>query len=321
MVIYNATKSHVTEFILTGSPSLQVYQDTAFVGFLILYLIVLTGNASLIIAVVTDRNLHRPMYYFIANLAILDIIFTTTTVPKILLIFLQKENSISFTACFLQIVSYYTVGVYESLLLLVMSFDRYVAICNPLKYMSIITKKFCCQATVVCCILSFLLIVSQAIITAEFPFCGENKIGQLFCDYYFIIGLICADTYAITLCATCGSIVSACIPFSLVLYSYIKIFKSVIKVSSAENHHKAMSTCISHLLVVIIFYLSIIVGYIANNADNDSGEFRAITFIFHGIIAPALNPIIYALRNKEVRKALKKFVVRYSLVEGIANRK
>ncbi|XP_043928736.1 olfactory receptor 2AT4-like [Protopterus annectens] len=309
MMIDNLTETQVTEFILLGLPYLQEHHLEPFVIFLALYLVILLGNSSLLVALVTDKKLHKPMYFYIGILATLDMLLTTASIPKMLSIFLIKANTISFNGCFLQMFIYYSTGVFESFLLVVMAYDRYVAICDPLHYTSVMNRRFCIQITVGSCILSCMLIGSIVTFTASCSFCGPNKVNNLFCDHYFVVKLICDDTVIITLWVTCNTFITIGIPFLLVLVSYVKILESVIKVSFREGKKKALSTCTSHLLVVIMFYLSIIIGYATYDSKSNFDEFHGTSFIFHAILAPALNPIVYSLRNKEVKLAIKKFII------------
>ncbi|XP_043928737.1 olfactory receptor 8U9-like [Protopterus annectens] len=309
VMINNLTETQVTEFILLGLPYLQEHQLEPFLIFLALYLVTLLGNSSLLVALVTDKKLHKPMYFYIGILAILDMLFTTVTIPKMLSIFLIKANTISFNGCFLQMFIYYCTAGIESFLLVVMAYDRYLAICDPLHYTSVMNRRFCIHVTVGSSVLSCMLIGSIVIFTATCSFCGPNKVNNLFCDHYFVVKLICEDTIMITLWVTFITFLTICMPFILVLVSYMKILKSVIKLNFPEGRKKAFSTCSSHLLVVIMFYVSIIIGYATYDSKGTFDEFHGTSFIFHAVLAPALNPVVYSLRNKEVKLAIKKFVI------------
>ncbi|XP_043928738.1 olfactory receptor 2AT4-like [Protopterus annectens] len=308
----NLTETHLEVFILVGLPYLQENHLIPFFIFLALYLVILLGNSSLLVAVVTDKKLHKPMYFYIGILAILDMLTTTVTIPKMLSIFLIKANTISFNGCFLQMFIYYCIGVFESFLLVVMAYDRYLAICDPLHYTSVMNRRFCIQITVGSCALSCILIATIIIFTALHSFCGPNIVSNFFCDHYFIVKLICEDTTIVSLWATCNTLITICIPFILVLISYMKILKSVISISFLEGRKKAFSTCSSHLLVVIMFYLSITIGYVTYDAKGSFDQFHGMPFIFHAVLAPALNPIVYSLRNKEVKLAQRQMLQRKS---------
>ncbi|XP_043928803.1 olfactory receptor 2AT4-like [Protopterus annectens] len=317
MLMCNKSSPEVTEFILLGFPYLYGYQPVLFVVFLLIYIIILTGNTAILTAVVMYTKLHKPMYFFLCNLAVLDLTFTTVTIPRMLTLFLFNANTISFTACFIQMFFLHSLGNYESFLLMIMSYDRYIAICDPLHYTSIMNKRFNIQITVNCLVIACLVVLSISVFTAQFPFNGLNKISHYFCDHYFISRLICADTTPITIWAMCLVVICVFIPFSLVVFSYINILKTVLKVSSAAGRWKTFSTCSSHLIVVVIYYASIVISYSLITLGSDYDDIHALGTIFFSVLAPALNPPIYALRNKDVQEAFKTLIKLRSSVPEI----
>ncbi|XP_043928734.1 olfactory receptor 2AT4-like [Protopterus annectens] len=248
------------------------------------------------------------MYFFLCNLAVLDIILTTSTIPKMLALFLINANSISFTACFAQMCISHTMEQFECFLLMIMAYDRYVAICKPLHYESIMNKNFNILITVICFVVACILAVSVSVFTAQFPFHGANTINHCFCDNFFIARLSCVDITPLTIWISAVIVVLVFIPFSFVVFSYISILRSVLRISSASGRQKTFSTCSSHLAVVIIYYVSIVVSFSSYRADDVSDEFHALGTIFFAVITPALNPIIYTLRNKDVQLGFKMFI-------------
>ncbi|XP_043928733.1 olfactory receptor 2AT4-like [Protopterus annectens] len=312
----NKNHSQITEFILAGFPYFHGYQPALFIIFLIIYIIILTGNTLILIAVVTDRKLYKPMYFFLCNLAVLDIIFTTTTIPKMLALFLINANTISFVECFAQMCISHTMGEFECLLLMIMAYDRYTAVYNPLHYMSIMNKTFNILMTALSFAVACTVAVSITIFTAQFPFRGTNKINHCFCDHFFIARLSCADITPLNIWSMSIIIVVVFMPFCLVVYSYINIFKTVLKMNSVAGRQKTFSTCSSHLTVVIIYYVSIVISSSSYRSDV-SDEFHALGSIFFSVFAPTLNPIIYTLRNKDVQEAVKNFIKARIIVHNI----
>ncbi|XP_043928740.1 olfactory receptor 2AT4-like [Protopterus annectens] len=308
MAFYNENMTHVTQFLLAGLPFLQDHPFLLFSLFLTIYITILTGNAVLVFAVKTYHKLHTPMYFFLSYLAILDMLLTTTVFPKLLAIFLLNSHEISFTACFIQLCMLHSLGFAEGLLLLIMAFDRYVAVCTPLRYTAIMTDRVNIEMVAGSFVIAFVIIVPPIMPATQLPFCGPNKINHCFCDHLYVIRLACAD---ISLHVSLGfsiAMAATFIPCALVIFSYIKIICAVLKIGSTQGRQKAFSTCSSHLMVVIIYYISIAITYIAYKVENVSDEFHAICSIFFTVITPVLNPLIYAIRNKDVKDGIAKFL-------------
>ncbi|XP_043928802.1 olfactory receptor 2AT4-like [Protopterus annectens] len=299
-------ETQVSEFILLGFPYLPGYQPALFVVFLVVYLIILSGNTTILIAVIMNQKLHKPMYFFLGNLAAVDMLFTTTTIPKMLALFLINSNTISFIACFTQLTVLHILGLFECFLLVVMAYDRYVAICNPLHYMSIMNNRFNILITISSFTVASTVIISLVVFTVQFPYCGPNKVNHCFCDHFFISKLACADISSIIISAACILVLCIFTPFLLVVLSYINILRTVLKMNSAAARQKSLSTCSSHLIVVVIYYLSIVVSYSSYRTGDVSDDIHALGSILFTVLAPALNPIIYALRNKDVKEAIKR---------------
>ncbi|XP_043928731.1 olfactory receptor 2AT4-like [Protopterus annectens] len=307
-ILQDRNKRLITEFILVGFPYFHGYQPLLFVVLLVIYLEILIGNTVILTVIVMDAKLHKPMYFFLGNLTVLDLTLTTTTIPKMLALVLFNDSTISFMACFIQMCLLDTLGNFECFLLLVMAYDRYIAICNPLHYTSIMNQKFNIQITTGSFVAACIVNVSISVFTAQLPFYGPNKISHCFCDHFFISRLTCADITSLTIWAMCIVFICVFTPFLLVVLSYINILKAVLKINSTAGRWKTFSTCSSHLIVVIIYYVSIIASYSLFTLGSDYDNIHALGTIFSSILAPALNPFIYALRNKDVQEALKMLI-------------
>ncbi|XP_043928741.1 olfactory receptor 2AT4-like [Protopterus annectens] len=302
------SNTKVVEFILVGFPGTQNYRAALFLAFLIVYLIVLLGNSAIVAAVKTSHKLQKPMYFFLSNLAIVDILYTSTTIPKMLAIFLFNANTISFVACFTQVLTMYSFGTTEAFLLVVMAYDRYVAVCNPLRYMSIMTNKVNTQMAIGCWALAFTVILPPCVLTAQLPYCGSNRIEQFFCDHLYLIRLACTDTTFHTNLSFGLAMFLTLVPFFLVTVSYVKILRSVFKIESGEGRLKAFSTCSSHLIAVTLYYISLTIICVSYITDFVPEKFHSLSTVLPNILTPTLNPLIYTLRNKEVKDAITKLL-------------
>ncbi|KAG8547467.1 hypothetical protein GDO81_028315 [Engystomops pustulosus] len=303
--MYPRNQSSVIEFILIGlstDPSIQIL---LFHIFLIIYVSTLAGNALLIVAVRTDPRLHNSMYYFLSSLSFLDICYTSIIVPKMLENFLSLKKTISFTGCALQVYFYLFLGEAECILLAFMAYDRFVAICDPLRYNTIMSSVVCMWmiggSWLTGCVISSM----DMYFTYRLSYCGPNVINHFFCEVPLLLKLSCSDISVNNIIKVVGGTVLLCIPLSLILISYFKIFAAVIQIRSGS--YKAFSTCISHLVVVTIFYGTAMFMYIRPKqlATEDTDKMVAV---FYTVITPTLNPVIYSLRNKDVQRAMKRLV-------------
>ncbi|XP_043928735.1 olfactory receptor 2AT4-like [Protopterus annectens] len=304
----NNTSDQATEFLLAGFPYLHGYQPGLFTMLLIIYFTILLGNALILIASVTVQKLHKPMYFFLCNLAVLDIIYTTSSIPKLLALLLFNVNNISFTACFIQMCFSHTMGLFESFLLMVMAYDRYVAICNPLHYSTIMNKQFNVHITASSFVAASVIIVALTIFTAHLPYTGSNIINHCFCDHFSIAKLACADITLLVIWVMLIIVVLVLIPFSFVVFSYVNILRAVLKMNSAVGRQKTFSTCSSHLTVVVIYYISIVISFSSYRPGDVSDDFHALGTIFSAVFAPALNPVIYTLRNRDIQQGIKTLI-------------
>nr|XP_025866402.1 olfactory receptor 2AT4-like [Vulpes vulpes] len=300
----NGSEDSSPIFYLVGIPSLpkSLFLPIFFV-FLFLYLLILLGNVLILLAVVAEPSLHKPMYFFLINLSALDILFTTTTVPKMLSLLLLGDRFLSFPACFLQMYLFHSFSCSEAFILVVMAYDRYVAICHPLHYPVLMTPQT--NATLAACawLTALLLPIPAVVQTSHLAFDSTAHIYHCFCDHLAVVQASCSDTMPQTLMGFCIAMVVSFLPLLLVLLSYAHILASVLRISSREGRSKAFSTCSSHLLVVGTYYSSIAIAYVAYRADLPL-DFHIMGNMVYAILTPVLNPLIYTLRNKDVKAAI-----------------
>ncbi|XP_029435427.1 olfactory receptor 6F1-like [Rhinatrema bivittatum] len=295
----------VTKFILLGFPIGQKIQYLLFGIFLLVYLLTVGGNMVIITLVKTNSRLHTPMYFFLVNFSIMEIWYVSCTIPKMLQDFLVSSKSISVPGCIAQCYFFFVMGSTENYLLAVMAYDRYLAICNPLHYTTIMTPQFCGFLVASCWVVTLLGNLLPLIFLCGLEFCGSNEIDHFFCDIFPLLKLSCTDTTLIKIyffISVC-TIMFSCIIFTLVSYSNI-IF-TVLKIPSTLGRKKAFSTCGSHLTVVLVYYGTVIFMYVRPNS-RDSLELDRAVSVFYVAFAPLLNPFIYTLRNNEVKGALWK---------------
>ncbi|XP_039601957.1 olfactory receptor 6N1-like [Polypterus senegalus] len=303
----NETEQGGQEFLLAGIPGLQAHQNLLFIAFLLVYLGVMVGNLLILYLVFQDRRLHTPMYFFLCNLALLDIVISNTIVPKMFAVILLEDRIISFSGCFLQMYLILSVGSTENLILIIMAYDRYVAIMKPLHYHLIINGKLCVLLTVGAWGLGYLVSFVPLINALLLSYCGPNNIEYCYCDYPTVVSLACAD---VTNIINTNFILDMCIiniSLLLIIVSYLKIILNVYFINP-EDCWKAFSTCSTHLIVVLTFYFSLDFIYITFTTGNISADARIIIGVIIYLLMPLLNPIIYSLRNKEIKQAAKKYL-------------
>ncbi|XP_037654100.1 olfactory receptor 13D1-like [Choloepus didactylus] len=302
--------SEVTEFFLVGFSQYPEVQLSLFMFCLIMYLIILLGNSLLIILTIQDSCLLFPMYFFLGNLSFLDICYTSSFILPMLSIFRSERKSISFIGCALQMVVSLGLGSTECVLLALMAYDRYVAICNPLRYPVIMNRVLCVHMAAWPWIIGCLTSLVQTVLAMMLPFCGNNVIDHITCEILALLKLICSDITINVLIMTVTNIVLLVIPVLLIFISYVFILFTILRINSAEGRKKAFSTCSAHLAVVILFYGSALFMYIKPKSK-DTKTSDEIIGLSYGVITPMLNPIIYSLRNKEVKEAMKKVLSKY----------
>uniref|UniRef100_A0A5F8HH70 Olfactory receptor 13A1-like n=2 Tax=Monodelphis domestica TaxID=13616 RepID=A0A5F8HH70_MONDO len=297
-------QTSVTEFILKSfseNPQFQIFLFSLFLG---LFIVAFTGNSLIIVVISLNPGLHTPMYFFLINLALLDILSTCTVVLK-LLQNLMTENTISYGGCIAQIYFLTWFLGSELLLFTAMAYDRYAAICQPLHYNTMMNKTVCCLLASVVWSVSGINTTIHTIITVRLSFCGPNAIDHFFCEIPPLLPLSCSSTYINNIMVFVADMFFAIINFLFILISYGFIISSILKIQTTEGKKKAFSTCSSHLIVVTMYYCTIIYIYILPALGQSLNEGK-IASVFYAIVSPAANPLIYSLRNKDVKVALNK---------------
>ncbi|XP_060549591.1 LOW QUALITY PROTEIN: olfactory receptor 1361-like [Pantherophis guttatus] len=302
LTIKKGNQTMMSEFILLGFATLPEFQPLFFLFFLIIYLATITGNLLIIFLVISDHHLHSPMYFFLGNLSCLETCYSSIILPKMLANLFTGQQSISFTGCTIQFYFFSSCAGTETYLLAVMSYDRYLAICRPLHYTSIMHGNIGVQIMMGLWITSFLAGCLTVSLLAQLSFCGSNVINHYFCDLIPLEKLSCSDTNQIEFVTLCISFIFIVIPFVLTLISYICIIVTILKISSVTGRQKAFSTCSSHLMVVCLFYGTLIIVYILPDTPS-LRELNKVFSIFYTVLTPLINPLIYSLRNQEVHKA------------------
>ncbi|XP_037377395.1 olfactory receptor 5AL1 [Talpa occidentalis] len=303
----NSNHSAVSEFILLGltdNPELQVL---LFGVFLIIYLTSVLGNIGLIVLIHISPQLQIPMYFFLGHLAFVDFSFTSSVTPNTLVDFLCEVKSIGFYACAVQVCCFITFVVCEMYLLSIMAYDRYVAICSPLLYVILMPRKLCNQMIASTYIYGLTVGLIQTVTTFQLSFCGSNVINQFYCDEVPLIGLSCSDTHVKELMLLIIAGLNILCSLLIVTISYVFILFAILRIHSTEGRHKAFSTCASHLTSITIFYGTIIFMYLLPKSSQSLNRDKFAS-VFYVIVIPMLNPLIYSLRNQEVKNALKKII-------------
>uniref|UniRef100_A0A8C8Z6R4 Olfactory receptor n=1 Tax=Prolemur simus TaxID=1328070 RepID=A0A8C8Z6R4_PROSS len=302
-------QTFVAEFIFLGLSQDLKTQILLFILFLLIYLLTVLGNLLIIILIFMDSTLHTPMYFFLRNLSFADLCFSTSIVPQVLVHFLVKRKNISFFACMTQVIVFLLVGCTECALLAVMSYDRYVAVCKPLHYSTIMTQQVCLKLAIGSWASGTLVSLVDTTFTFHLPYRGWNIINDYFCELPALLKLASADTYSTEMAIFAMGVVILLAPVSLILASYWHIISTVIQMQSGEGRLKAFSTCGSHLIVVVLFYGSGIFTYMRPNSKTTKVQDKMIS-VFYTMMTPMLNPIIYSLRNKDVKGAVRKLAGR-----------
>ncbi|XP_043928745.1 olfactory receptor 2AT4-like [Protopterus annectens] len=301
--------SSVEDFILVGFSHLQYFYTVLFIIFLCIYLTVIFGNCVILVAILANEKLQTPMYFFLFNLSITDMLFTTTTIPKILALFVAKSNKISFSLCFIQLCFWHSFGCSEAFLLVVMAYDRYVAVCRPLYYRKIMSNNVNILLVASTWIFPFVFMIPVCILASQLPFCGPNEIQNCFCEHLAVIRLACSDINFHVYLGFAIAMTVSFMPLILVVLSYVKILTSIFQIGSTEERVRAFSKCSSHIMAVFTYYISIIIAYVSY-AVEVTNSFHVAATICITVLAPSLNPLIYTLRNKEVKETIAKLLSR-----------
>ncbi|XP_004591728.2 olfactory receptor 2A12-like [Ochotona princeps] len=307
-------QSTVTEFILLGFAPNPKTNPLLFTFFLVFYLLILVSNSLLITLIYQDSRLHTPMYFFISVLSMLDVCYTTTTVPQMLVHILSHKRAISFARCVAQMYIFLLFGVTESWLFSIMSVDRYMAICHPLRYKAIMNRWVCLLLVGICAAYGVLGGLSYTFFAMRLPYCGPNEIDHYFCEVPAVLKLACADTSLNDLVDFITGFNVIVVPLSLVVVVYANIFATIMKIRSAQGRIKAFSTCASHITVVTMFAIPCIIMYMGPGSGSLSNNGKKMA-LFYNIATAFLNPVIYSLRNKDVKKAFLKLIGRSRALE------
>ncbi|NWI67746.1 OR2D2 protein, partial [Todus mexicanus] len=302
-------QSVVSEFIFQGLSSQPRTQTVLFLVFLGFYLFTMLGNILIMTVVRADCHLQSPMYFFLANLSFIDICYVSSYIPQMLVNLLTKKRTISFSGCAAQVYFSLAFGMTECVLLGVMAYDRYVAICRPLLYTTVMNRKVCIHMVVASWASSLLSSMVISSLTLQLPFCRRGVLNHYYCEVQAVLALACADTALMNLVIFIFSILMLFIPFLLIITSYARILCTILKIRSAQVQYKTFSTCGSHLIVVTIYYGTGICIYM-NPTSRPPRDRDKVVALFYTVVAPMLNPVIYSLKNKDMKHALRKAMSR-----------
>ncbi|NXG49175.1 OR6B1 protein, partial [Psilopogon haemacephalus] len=297
--------THVHEFILLGFPTIRELQVPLFVLFLIVYLLTVLENMVIISLIRSNHQLHKPMYFFLGHLSFVEAWYISVIVPKLLVNFLVKNKSISFTGCMAQLYFFIALFCTECSLLAVMAYDRYVAICSPLHYTVIMNHRLCVQLAMGSWLLGFLISVLKVFFISQVSFCGPNVINHFYCDISPLLNLSCTGQLTAEMVDFVLALLILLIPLSVIIISYMYIIHTILCIPKGQNRKKAFSTCASHLTVVIIFFSATLFTY-ARPKSIHSLDINKLISIIYTVVTPMLNPLIYCLRNQEVKDTLCK---------------
>ncbi|KAG9461899.1 olfactory receptor 5V1-like [Eleutherodactylus coqui] len=299
----------VTDFYILGFYAFKTKQIVLFLGIMVMYLLTFFGNLLITMFICLMSKLHTPMYFFVCNLAVVDVIYVLSTLPKLLIITITQNNRISFYDCMAQLYFFtFSVGC-DIFVLTSTAFDRYVAICNPLHYSLIMNRNVCITIAAFCWTLSSMNSLLLTLLTSVLNFCNSHKINHFFCDLKTLTELSSSDTSSREIFMFIEDIFSAFVPFSLTITSYVQIISTILKIRSSETRLKAFSSCSSHLTTVILFYGPILIVYMKPKSEHSAEQDNLISLLYVAVV-PMLNPFVYSLRNKDVLKAIRKLTSR-----------
>ncbi|XP_066485546.1 olfactory receptor 11L1-like [Tiliqua scincoides] len=306
----------ITEFILLGFETSSEFQIVLFMVFLAIYIMTMAGNILIILLVAGDQRLHTPMYFFLGNLSCLEICYSSTVLLRMLVSLNTGERSISVNVCIGQFYFIASLVCTECYLLSIMSYDRYLAICKPLHYAVLMHGGLCVQLASLSWLSGFLAITIVMILMLQISFCGSNEINTFFCDFTPLVKLSCSDTQVLKIMAFICSFTFSLIPFVLTLTSYVCIITTILRIQSSTGRQKAFSTCSAHLIVVTLYYGALIVVYMIPDSPSLK-DMNKIFSLFYTVLTPLINPLIYSLRNKEVKEALRRDLTKLLSFTGI----
>ncbi|XP_040846108.1 olfactory receptor 7A10-like [Ochotona curzoniae] len=306
--MYHKTLSNQTqlsEFLLLGISEDPALQPLIFGLFLSMYLVTVSGNLLIALAILSNPHLHTPMYFFLANLSMVDVFYTTTNIPKMLVNIQTQSRAISYAGCITQTFFFLLFGSLDNFLLVVMAYDRYVAICHPLHYTVIMTPSLCVQLVLMCWTIGVLNAMLHSLLVLRLSFCTHGEIHHFFCELNQVVHSACSNTFLNDLMMYLAAVLLVGGPLAGILYSYSQIASSIRAISSAQGKYKAFSTCASHLSAVSLFYGTLLGVYLSASAAPSSASTAAAS-VMYTVVTPMLNPFIYSLRNADIKKALKR---------------
>ncbi|XP_056425604.1 olfactory receptor 10A7-like [Hyla sarda] len=300
-------ETQVIQIHLLGFRSLHKYRTLLFIVFLLTYIFILAGNLLIILLVSVIDHLKTPMFFFLKHLSIADVLLTTSVVPVMLDTILAEEGILSFWGCIIQLFLFGIFGFVQCFLISVMSYDRYLAICHPLRYSSLMSPDICLQLVFWSWFLLSVLTISELFVLIQLNFCGLNSIDHFFCDFGPIVELATSDTSVLILQDFIISILMIFL-FTFIIMTYACIFYKILKMSSNTGRRKAFSTCSSHLIIVNAYYGTLITVYMTPSDENTShiNKYRSLLYL---VVTPLMNPIIYSLRNQEIKRAVRKMII------------
>ncbi|XP_008060826.1 olfactory receptor 10A3-like [Carlito syrichta] len=309
-------QSSVAEFVLLGFSNFPELQEQLFGIFLVIYLVTLMGNVAIIVIISLDQSLHAPMYLFLLNLSVVEVSFSAVIMPEMLVVLSNEKTTISFVGCLAQMYFILFFGGTECFLLGAMAYDRFVAICHPLNYPMIMNKRVLMKLIMFSWASGIMVATVQTTWVFSFPFCGPSYINHLSCETPAVLELVCADTFLFEIYAFTGTILIVVVPFFLIFLSYIRILFAILKMPSTTGRKKAFSTCVSHLTSVTLFYGTANMTYLQPKSGY-SPETKKLMSLSYSLLTPLLNPLIYSLRNSEMKRALLKLLQRRMVLHTI----
>ncbi|KAM9095509.1 olfactory receptor 7C1-like [Sarcophilus harrisii] len=302
-------QTSVSEFLLLGLSEFPEQHLLLFELFLSMYIVTVVGSLLTTLAIGSDSHLYTPMYFFLSNLSMVDVCLVTTLVPKMLVNLLTHNKAISYAQCFAQMYFFMTFVSTDNLLLTAMAYDRFLAICHPLHYVTIMSPQICGLLVLMSWTISFLSSILQILMVMQLSLCTEHEISHFFCDLCEVIKLSCSDTFINTILAYFVTGVLGILPFAGILFSYSQLCSSILRVPSPGRKYKAFSTWGSHLSVVSLFYATGLGVYLSSSVIHSSWKIL-VALMMHSVVTPMLNPFIYSLRNKDIKEALRRFISR-----------
>uniref|UniRef100_A0A8D1EY52 Olfactory receptor n=1 Tax=Sus scrofa TaxID=9823 RepID=A0A8D1EY52_PIG len=296
-------QSWIAEFILVGFQLSEEMEFFFFIIFFLLYIFNLLANGMILGLICLDPRLHSPMYYFLSHLAVTDISYASSNLPNMLENLVKHKKTIPFVSCTLQMLFYLAFASVECLILVVMSYDRYVAICHPLQYTVIMNWKLCTVLAIISWACGFFLALVQVSLFLRLPFCGPQKVNHFFCEIRSVLKVTCGETWINKIFLFADGVFILVAPISLMLVSYVRILWAILKIQSKEGRKKAFSTCSSHLCVVGFYFGIAMMVYLVPDDSHQQEEQQKILFLFYTFFNPLLNPLVYSLRNAQVKAA------------------